>query len=49
MPQNRFQSLRQYFHVNENSENVFYGQDDNERLFKDRPLIEEYRENIKKI
>lgn len=49
MSRNRFQSLRQYLHVNENNKVILCGQPHHYRLFKIRPLVDSLRENMKKI
>lgn len=49
MSRNRFQTLRQFLHVNDNSQNIPYKQPGHDRLFKIRPLVDALRENFAKV
>lgn len=48
MSRNRFQTLRQYLHVNENNKVIPRCQPNHDRLFKITPLVEALRENMEK-
>lgn len=48
MSRNRFDSMRTYIHINDNT-NTNANDPNHDKLFKVRPLIEKVRENFKKI
>lgn len=49
MPRNRFDTLRAFIHVNDNT-HLHDGNDPNhDKLFKVRPFVDSVRENMKKV
>lgn len=49
MSRNRFDSMRTYIHINDNTNTPNANDPNHDKLFKVRPLIDKVRENFKKI
>jgi hypothetical protein len=49
MPRNRFDKIRNYFHVNDNSKMKHREDSDYDKLFKVRPFIDRIKENFSHI